>query len=67
MRHRLVVTNAEFKQMQNLINVINTKTISSQRRKIAKAQYESMMRFIKVRPANRRELSRTVVFNENIG
>lgn len=59
-RQKLVVTKEEYEQIQNFIKVINDKTLSSPRRKIAKARYESMLRFIKNRPVNRR-LSKTVL------
>lgn len=53
-QQKLVVTKEEYDQIQNFINVINDKTLSSPRRKIAKARYESMLRFIKNRPVNRK-------------
>lgn len=66
-RQQLVVTEVEYARLQNLLKVINSKTMSLPRRKIARAQYESLIRYIKSRPTNKKESSGIMKNNQNIG
>lgn len=67
MRQQVVVTRVEYKRIQNLLKVVNNRTMSVPRRKIARAQYESMIRFFKSRPAISRESSIIIGIHKDIG
>ncbi|WP_159081871.1 hypothetical protein [Paenibacillus sp. CAA11] len=50
MNSKINVTSHEYKELEKLANIVNNSNVSIGQRKIAKAQYEAILRLAKNRP-----------------